>query len=201
MIWKQHMHAEEREKDGNNIIIFHAHKLVMFRRCIISVASARASFWHKLTYIVKFLFPPLSFLLLPGWQPAWLLPSNSDCLRASAVPALCPLPGHERSAEFLSCEGRLSQIQYTGERAGVHQHPAQCHPAAAGHSTSLQKPSTSPINPAALPADIAHAVLPLSVLSPVMCPCEIKVSFLMCSSIVLNTTCHKEFTDSLRTVL
>ncbi len=41
------MHAEEGEKDGSDVVTFHAHKLVMvdfFRRCIISVASARAFF-------------------------------------------------------------------------------------------------------------------------------------------------------------
>ncbi len=79
-----------------------------FHCCIIRMANGRAFLWNKLEYIANKLYFLLSlFFYFPGWQPAWLLPSNSDRLWASAVPAFYALHGGEWSAKFLSCEGRL----------------------------------------------------------------------------------------------
>ncbi len=119
-IWKWHIHAEEGEKDGRKICCsltnFNSLAFVafcnvsctqtrygqFFHRCIISIVSARALFWDKPKYIANKLFILLSlFFYFPGWQLAWLLPSNNDWLRASAVPALCVLPGREWSAKIL----------------------------------------------------------------------------------------------------
>ncbi len=62
-MWKRHIHAEEGERDGSDVITFQAHKLNMlnfFRRCIISVESARALLGDKLKYMANKLFYQLS---------------------------------------------------------------------------------------------------------------------------------------------
>ncbi len=108
---KQHIQAEEREKDGRKlcsspakfnshffvVIMFHAPNLGLIR-----MASARAFFWDKLKYVMNKLFSSSSYSFT-FWGGSW------RCCLATVTgsePPLCALGG-ERRAKFLSCEGCL----------------------------------------------------------------------------------------------
>ncbi len=49
-IWKRHIHAEEGEKDGSDVITIHAHKLVMMSwtiKCLNKVNNMRLNVYRK----------------------------------------------------------------------------------------------------------------------------------------------------------
>ena len=89
-----------------------------FRRRLIWIATARAFFCDKLRYIVSKNWQ--TTINFPEWEEVLALPSNGESLAlvddvylssAASAQRLCALPGGERRADFLSCEGPFRKLR------------------------------------------------------------------------------------------